>query len=110
MRAGGEMCGGAQRMILNNSMSVGGIPAASQSFQAKWSTGIDSPSAFVDYNICNLIAPGAYTGASFATQLQSALSLDKATTGNDVTCTDQTDDGTVRVQSTKPLVIFNQKN
>jgi hypothetical protein len=92
---------------VNNSMSVGGIRAATPSFQASWSTGIDSPSAFVDYNICNLIAPGAYTGATFATQLQSTLNFDNATTGNNVTCTYQADDGVIRVQSTRALVIFN---
>ena len=68
---------------------------------------VDSSSAFVDYNICNLIAPGAYTGATFATQLQSTLNFDNATTGNNVTCTYQAHDGTVRVQSSKPLVRFS---
>ena len=92
---------------LNDTRSVGCIILPTPSFQATWSTDIESPSAFIDYNICNLIAPGAYTGATFATQLQSALNYENATTGNTVTCTYQPDDGVIRVQSTRALVIFD---
>ena len=92
---------------LNDSRSVGCISSPTPSFQATWSTAIDSPSAFVDYNICNLVAPGAYAGTTYAAQLQTCLNFQNATTGNTVTCTYQPDDGVIRVQSTRALVIFN---
>ena len=39
--------------------------------------------------------------------MQSALNYENATTGNTVTCTYQPDDGVIRVQSTRALVIFD---
>ena len=89
MRTGGERCGGVRLTI---SRSMGCIVSSVPSLQASWSTGLDSTSAFVNYNICNVIAPGAYTGATFATQLQRARNYESATTGNNVTCTYQPDD------------------
>ena len=92
---------------LNDSRSVGCIASPTPSFQASWSSGIESPSAFVDYNVCNLIAGGAYTGVTFAAALQTTLNFENGTTGNNVTCAYQPDDGVIRIQSTRPLVIFN---
>jgi hypothetical protein len=77
---------GASYNILD-SRSVGCIGNSTQGWRKTWTTVIDEPSAFVDWNFCNTLAPGSYTGAQFATQLQSTLNYATTFTNDTVTCT-----------------------
>ena len=97
---------GAAYNVLD-SRSVGCILNETPQWQREWTVVIQEPSAFIDYNVCNTIAPGTYTGADFATQLQSTLSFGAATTGNTPTCTYIPDEGVVRIQGSKAIMIFD---
>jgi hypothetical protein len=61
----------------------------------------------VDWNFCNTLAPGSYTGTQFAVQLQSTLNYATTFTSDTVTCTYIADEAVIRVQSTKALPIFD---
>ena len=92
---------------LLDSRSVGCIVNSTQGWQRTWTTAIQEPSAFVDWNFCNTIAPGSYTGTQFAVQLQSTLNYATTFTGDTVTCTYVADEAVIRVQSTRAMQIFD---
>jgi hypothetical protein len=97
---------GAAYDILD-SRSVGCIGDSTQGWRKTWTTVIEEPSAFVDWNFCNTIAPGSYTGAQFAVQLQSTLNYATTFTSDTVTCTYVADEAVIRVQSTRDMQIFD---
>ena len=92
---------------LLDSRSVGCIVSSTQGWQRRWTTAIQEPSAFVDWNFCNALAPGSYTGTQFAVQLQSTLNYATTFTGDTVTCTYIADEAVIRVQSTRGMQIFD---
>ena len=86
-----------------DSRSVGCIRNSTQGWLKTWTAVIHEPSAFVDWNFRNTLAPGSCTGAQFATQLQSTPNYATTFTNDTATCTYVADEAVIRVQSTRAM-------